>query len=164
MEFCRGGQRFEIVRIRGQDEVAVRCQQDECGIDYVGHPSSSEQDSRPPSQCLVEAGDVDSRQQPRKARLTPRPTSPDLSHDATVGKRRAPFQELRLDERDGRSISPLDRDERSGIEQQAQRARPRRRATGFFRAREPRTRIASDRFRRPASRISSGVISPCSDS
>jgi len=156
--FCEGSQ---VARIRREDVVAVPGETDDCGIDRIGKPTTSQEHARPTAQVLVHRRDIDAGEQPSYLGLPTMATSPHLSDHPAVAYRWSARATLRLDQSNNVAVATFHSEKRPRIQDQAHAApRPRRRGLVCFGPGSLRTTTARARARRVASRISSSVISP----
>lgn len=144
----------EVIKIDGDDLVAVRREQRDGGIDDIREAGGSEEPARSSPERLVKWADVDAVKRLRKSRLA-RATPPGLAEDTRVGQRHIAGQMRRLQSDPHRSFVAFKSDESASIEHKAHAdfARP---VAGRF----ARTTTAPSRSARCCARISSAVISP----
>lgn len=81
---CR--QRFDVGTIDGQDLVTVAREQDDGGVDDVGHASCAEQSTHSSSEWLIKCDDLDTPERLGQASLT-RAAAPHLPENSGMSDR-----------------------------------------------------------------------------
>lgn len=64
MEPCAVRQGFEVIRVGGEQDISIRCEQDQCGVQDVIHSRPPKQNARSAPQRVIQSGDIQSREQP----------------------------------------------------------------------------------------------------
>lgn len=155
-------QRAQVVRGRGEQLIAIDCEEHDRGVDDILHARASEQLPRPAAELEVERADLRGLKQPRDLRLA-RTASPDLADDPTMRAGSPPGQTLSLQQRHHATVTSLDGQKGTRIQDQSQALLLGLRPAGE-RSGEPRTTTARARAQRLAAAISSSAITPCFDS
>jgi len=84
MSFRRGRERFDVVRIRGNDVISVLREEHEGGVDHITASRVSEQLAGGPAERIVERPNVDAGKRLREQRLVRPPPPPRLTHDTAM--------------------------------------------------------------------------------
>src|SRR5262245_60526926 len=98
------GKRHEIVRVRGQDEISIGCEKNNCGIDHIRGASPAEQHTGASARRVVQRPNLDGRQQAGQIGLPSRSSPPNLSDDATMRDGSTPGDEFLLQKSDGVAV------------------------------------------------------------
>jgi hypothetical protein len=122
----RARQRLEVPRVRRDDAVAVRREENEGSIDHIGAAYLGEQRSGGAAELVVERSDLDPGEYLRKERLSPTAT-PHLTHDPAVRHDRLLVAMRFFQSTPDRAVGAVERDERAAVEDESQAA-PRLRA------------------------------------
>ena len=77
-------ERRDVARIRSDDLIIVIRERHHSGVDGVTHATSSQQNSGPTPEPVIERGRFDGLQSPCERRLTTCAPTPDLSDHAAV--------------------------------------------------------------------------------
>jgi len=142
------------VGVRRDDSIAVGAEGDQSSIDDIGLPSDPEELPGRSPHSPVQRARLDAGESQRQPRLAWTPT-PDLADHSAVRRRLLPGLKSRPKADPHCALIPFKSDECSGVEEESHAEA--RRALGV-------TRIADSRSSRSCASISSGVISPNSDS
>ena len=115
MDAGRGGQRHEIVGVRGQDEVVVLGEEHDRSVDHIAAPRPVKQRPGTFAQACIQRHDLDMREQLGQTGLSAGSPAPDLPDHAAVRHRHPSGQAFAFDAGGEFPAAPLDRHERPGV-------------------------------------------------
>jgi hypothetical protein len=119
------GERFEIVRIRSDDSIAVSGEKYESSVDDVVRSRVGEELSCASAEAVVETLDVHAAERPSEERLACALAAPNLADHPTVRHRNLPGEERGFEPTPHRAIVTFESNERAAVEHEPHAARPR---------------------------------------
>ena len=115
-------ERFDVIGIGGDDDVAIRSEKHKCGVNDVVAMREGQELSGRAAERFVERTDLDTSQGTGEQRVTRSTAAPHLSNDAAVRPRRVPGEVSRLQASPHGPVVALQRDQRAAVEHERHRS------------------------------------------